>query len=79
MASRYGNLRAACFAGIAVFAMSCQVMPPGLTSIGEEFQLDETLQGLLFAMQYAGFLLTSVVGGWLSDHFGRKPFAVGGY
>jgi len=73
------HIRIACFAAIAVFAMSCQVMPPGLEAIGREFQLNRTLQGLLFAMQFGGFFLTSLGGGWLSDHFGRKRFLVGGF
>ena len=76
--SRRGHIRIACFAGVTVFAVSAQVMAPGLSSIGEEFQLDPAQRGLLYALQYMGFFLTSACGGWLSDHCGRKRFFVAG-
>jgi len=71
-------LRAACFFGVCVFALSAQVMPPGLSSIGAEFGLGESAQGMMLALQYAGFLVTSVVGGGASDRWGRKPLLVVG-
>ena len=79
MSSHRNRVRTACFVGIAVFAMSCQVMPPGLTSIADEFGLGRFGRGLLFATQYAGFFITCMIGGWLSDHFGRKQFLAGGF
>ncbi|HRU06466.1 MAG TPA: MFS transporter, partial [Candidatus Brocadiia bacterium] len=71
-------LRAACFYGICVFALSAQVMPPGLSSIGVEFGLGESAQGMMLALQYGGFFVTSVVGGAVSDRWGRKPLLVAG-
>lgn len=73
------HIRIACFAGIAVFAMSSQVMPPGLESIAEDFTLTAFRRGSLFAFQYAGYFATSLVGGWASDHFGRKRFLCLGF
>ena len=78
MTSSRNRVRLACFAGMTVFAMSAQVLPPGLSSVSEEFGLDLGERGFLLALQYLGFFATSVSGGWLSDRLGRKRFLVTG-
>lgn len=78
MTAHRNHIRRACFLGIAAFSLSAQVLPPNLTALAEQFGLDHFQRGRLAAAQYAGFFVAALLGGWLSDRFGRKPFIVGG-
>ena len=60
--------------GMLVFAMSGQILPALLAPVAGHFDRDLSERGLLLAFGPAGFVLSTVLSGWLSDRWGRRVF-----
>ncbi|HBE79694.1 MAG TPA: MFS transporter, partial [Firmicutes bacterium] len=54
------------------FAMVLTIMSPLLTNISETFHLSLAQTGTIFTANFLGFTLFVVIGGILSDRFGKK-------
>lgn len=61
------------FLSTLTFGAGGSLLGPVLPKIALEFHLSLTVVGLLFAIMFTGSILAVVVGGYLSDHFGKKP------
>ena len=71
-------LTAACF-GMSVFAMSCVILASALVPIAAEFKRTNAQCGVLLAYAPAGFMLVTLLGGYLSDRWGQRVFVLTGF
>ncbi|MDD3927939.1 MAG: MFS transporter, partial [bacterium] len=69
-----GNLTWLCFIIIAATGLTTTSRGPALDAVSREFSLSMSASGILMMLCSAGFLAFSVVGGILSDRYGRKRF-----
>ena len=65
----------ACFIGLVVDGMDIQVLALTLPSLMEEFQITKATAGFLSTISLIGMALGGIVGGWLSDRYGRVRMA----
>ena len=61
-----------CCASLAVVAMSITMLSPLLNQISARFGLTVGQSGLLFTVNFIGFALFTLIGGALSERFGKK-------
>lgn len=57
---------------VTLFAFNLTAISPMLIEISNAFSLGTAQSGLLFTFQFAGFILFVLVGGILSDKYGKK-------
>ncbi|WP_285766785.1 MFS transporter [Peribacillus sp. SI8-4] len=65
----------ACFIGLVVDGMDIQVLALTLPSLMDEFHISKTTAGFLGTISLIGMALGGIVGGWLSDRYGRVKMA----
>jgi len=65
--------------GMFIVALAGQIHPAVLGLISEEFQRNFAQRGLLLGVAPAGFLVTTLLTGWLSDRWGQRPFIWAGF
>ncbi|MDQ0218062.1 MFS transporter [Peribacillus cavernae] len=65
----------ACFIGLVVDGMDIQMLSVTLPSLIEEFNITKTQAGLISTLSLVGMALGGIMGGWLSDRFGRVRMA----
>ena len=65
--------------GMLIFAVSAQMLPALLASVADAFERDLAQRGLLLGVQYAGFFLSTLLSGHLSDRFGHRTFILIGF
>ncbi|MCR4403659.1 MAG: MFS transporter [Firmicutes bacterium] len=70
------GLGALCAAGFVIFGMTNTMTGPLLPSLRLDYQLSLSRAGSLFTVQFAGFILSVLVGGVLADTFGKRKFVV---
>jgi len=68
---------AACMA-MFVFAASGQALSAALATLSQEFNRNLAQRGLLLAFAPVGFVLSTLVSGWLSDRWGQRGFILAG-
>jgi MFS family permease len=61
------------FAAGFLSALYMGAMGVVLPALGTTFDLGTSVQGRLFPASFGGSVAGVLLGGWLSDHFGRKP------
>jgi MFS transporter, FHS family, glucose/mannose:H+ symporter len=61
------------FAASVLSALYMGAMGVVLPALGATFDLGTSVQGRLFPASFGGSVAGVLLGGWLSDHFGRKP------
>ncbi|WP_284036563.1 MFS transporter [Neobacillus sp. 114] len=66
----------ACFLGLIVDGMDIQMLSLTLPSLMEEFQITKAAAGFISTLSLIGMAVGGIVGGWLSDRFGRVKMAV---
>jgi len=67
--------------GILLFGAWSGMLGPLLPGIATSFHMPVDITGLLLGVTYTGAVLSVVIGGYLADHFGKKPLflvALGG-
>jgi fucose permease len=64
---------------MAVFAISANLLPSVLASISKQYTHGLTQSGLLLAFAPAGFVLSTLIGGWLSERTGQRVFLLTGF
>ncbi|MGE7759003.1 MFS transporter [Peribacillus sp. NPDC097895] len=64
-----------CFLGLVVDGMDLQLLALSLPSLMDEFQIDKSTAGLLSTWSLIGMAVGGILGGWLSDRFGRVRMA----
>jgi len=64
-----------CFLGLTVDGMDIQILSVSLPSLMEEFHMTTSAAGFLSTWSLIGMALGGVIGGWLSDRFGRVRMA----
>jgi AAHS family cis,cis-muconate transporter-like MFS transporter len=64
-----------CFLGLLVDGMDLQLLALTLPSLMEEFGINKAAAGLLSTWSLVGMAIGGIVGGWLSDRFGRVRMA----
>lgn len=65
----------ACFLGLVVDGMDLQFLSLTLPSLMEEFQISKTQAGIISTWSLIGMATGGIIGGWLSDRFGRVRMA----
>ena len=65
----------ACFLGLVVDGMDLQMLSLTLPSLMEEFQINKTQAGIISTWSLVGMAIGGIVGGWLSDRYGRVKMA----
>jgi MFS transporter, AAHS family, cis,cis-muconate transporter len=65
----------ACFLGLVVDGMDLQFLSLTLPALMEEFQISKTQAGIISTWSLIGMATGGIVGGWLSDRFGRVRMA----
>jgi AAHS family cis,cis-muconate transporter-like MFS transporter len=65
----------ASFLGLMVDGMDIQLLSLTLPSLMEEFQMTKATAGLLSTWSLIGMATGGIIGGWLSDRFGRVRMA----
>lgn len=65
--------------GIFVMAVAAQVVPAVLAPMAKEFHRDLAQRGVLLLLGPAGFILSTLLSGWLSDRWGARLFIVTGF
>ncbi|ETI65860.1 MFS transporter [Neobacillus vireti] len=65
----------ACFLGLVVDGMDIQVLALTIPSLMDEFQITKADAGFISTLSLIGMALGGIVGGWLSDRFGRVRMA----
>lgn len=65
----------ACFLGLMVDGMDLQMLSLTIPSLMEEFQITKTQAGIISTWSLVGMAIGGIVGGWLSDRFGRVRMA----
>lgn len=58
---------------MAVFAMNLTIISPLLIEISKTFSLGITQSGILFTIEFAGFIIFVIFGGIFSERWGKKP------
>ena len=57
---------------VALFAVSANLVFGSIVKVAKEFNIQAELFAMVASVQFAGFLVSSIIGGILSDKFGRK-------
>lgn len=65
----------ACFLGLVVDGMDLQFLSLTLPSLMDEFQITKIEAGVISTWSLVGMAIGGIVGGWLSDRFGRVRMA----
>ena len=65
----------ACFLGLVVDGMDLQMLSLTMPSLMEEFSIDTTYAGLISTWSLIGMAVGGIMGGWLSDRYGRVRMA----
>ncbi|MBO0999984.1 MFS transporter [Bacillus sp. SD075] len=65
----------ACFLGLMVDGMDIQFLALTLPSLMDEFQITKATAGIISTWSLIGMATGGVVGGWLSDRYGRVRMA----
>ncbi|MCK1983561.1 MULTISPECIES: MFS transporter [Peribacillus] len=65
----------ACFLGLVVDGMDLQILSLTLPALMEEFQISKTQAGIISTWSLIGMATGGIIGGWLSDRFGRVRMA----
>lgn len=65
--------------GMLVFAMAGQLLPAALSALSREFNRNLAERGLLLALAPAGFIISTLVSGHLSDRLGQRIFVLLGF
>ncbi len=65
----------ACFLGLLVDGMDLQMLSLSMPSLMDEFKINKTTAGLISTWSLIGMAIGGIVGGWLSDRFGRVRMA----
>lgn len=65
----------ACFIGLAADGMDLQLLALTLPSLMEEFQITQIQAGIINTLSLVGMATGGIIGGWLSDRFGRVRMA----
>lgn len=65
----------ACFLGLVVDGMDLQMLSLTMPSLMEEFSMDTTQAGLISTWSLVGMAVGGIIGGWLSDRYGRVRMA----
>ncbi len=65
----------ACFLGLVVDGMDLQFLSLTLPSLMEEFQISKVQAGIISTWSLVGMAIGGIVGGWLSDRYGRVRMA----
>ncbi|MDF2903976.1 MAG: cis,cis-muconate transport protein MucK [Bacillus sp. (in: firmicutes)] len=65
----------ACFLGLLVDGMDIQMLSVTIPSLMEEFHLTKAAAGLISTWSLVGMAIGGIIGGWLSDRFGRVRMA----
>lgn len=65
----------ACFLGLVVDGMDLQMLALTLPSLMGEFEISKATAGLIGTMSLVGMAIGGIVGGWLSDRYGRVRMA----
>jgi MFS transporter, AAHS family, cis,cis-muconate transporter len=65
----------ACFLGLVVDGMDLQFLSLTLPSLMDEFQISKTQAGIISTWSLVGMAFGGIIGGWLSDRFGRVKMA----
>lgn len=66
------------FSGFIAIGIINNIIGPLLPSIREDIRMSYSQAGLLLSGQFIGMLLTALLGGYLMDRFGKKPFLLSG-
>ena len=67
------SLTALAFLSILFFAVGVNVTPASLTAMGRAFAVDPELLGSrLFLVEFGGFVVAVLVGGYFADRFGKR-------
>lgn len=75
--SRTGSGLAPIFAaGFVLFGIANTMSGPLIPSLRSDYQLSLSGAGSLFTMQFAGFVLSVLVGGAIADIFGKRAFVL---
>lgn len=74
----YKRLKWFLFTGFIAIGIINNIIGPLLPSIREDIRMTYSQAGLLLSGQFIGMLLTSLLGGYLMDRFGKKPFLLSG-
>ncbi|MCX7745705.1 MAG: MFS transporter [Clostridia bacterium] len=61
-----------CFGLLVLYAISVTVISPLLTEISDTYSLSMTKSGLIFTVNFVGFITFVLIGGILADKFGKK-------
>lgn len=67
---------ASAFIGLFAFAVILAITPAAINQIGRFYHARPSVLGILYLVQAAGFLITVVAGGWLSDKRGKFPVMI---
>ncbi len=65
----------ACFLGLVVDGMDLQLLSLTMPSLMEEFHIDKAQAGIIGTWSLVGMAVGGIIGGWLSDRYGRVRMA----
>ena len=51
------------------FAVSASIIPPLITTMADEIEVNYTNFGYIVMLQYFGFFISGIIGGWLCEHY----------
>ncbi|HHY32392.1 MAG TPA: MFS transporter [Firmicutes bacterium] len=78
MATTRSGLGTVFAAGFVLFGIANTMSGPLLPSLRLDYQLSLSQAGSLFSVQFAGFVLSVLVGGMIADTFGKRTFLLVG-
>ena len=65
-------LAGASLCAVALFGVSANLVFGSIVRVAKEFNIQPELFAMVASVQFAGFVVSSIIGGILSDKFGRK-------